>query len=307
MLYGHSAGGEQRRERAMLSRRTLIYPVGQWRLVKRSMSIAAAIIAVAASPAKAGLEGHAEGPKSLLITYRAEASHRPAFRHFLAHHELARLAAWKRRGAIANYQILFNPVVTDNTWDAMLVLNFARFEDTAKWLAIERTSPGGLSPVGLSLGKPVSSYAADIDWEGGKGGATEDAGAIFYVIPYEYRAEAEYHRYIDGYVLPQIKGWMREGVLSGYRILMNRYPVGKPWDSLFILRYRDLSSFGKREATIAKVRVELQSDPAWVKWNENKAGMRTESENVVSQALQTELVGLRRGFLRFFRTSKPRR
>ncbi len=33
-----------------------------------------------------------------------------------------------------------------------------------------------------------------------------------------------------------------KGVLNGYRIFMNRYPVGRPWDALFIYEYRDLEA-----------------------------------------------------------------
>ncbi len=240
------------------------------------------------SPASAQADHHADGPRSLLITYRAEPAKRPAFRQFLAHEEMAQLAAWKRQGVIAGYQILFKPVVTEDTWDAMLVLRFEHFADTAKWMAIERVSPGGLSASGLALAKPVNSYAADADWSGGDDSMNADAGAIFYVIPYEYRAEGEYRKYMDGYVLPQIKGWMREGVLTGYQIFMNRYPVGKPWDALFVLRYRDLSAFGQRETTIAKVRGDLQSDAQWKTWADNKTGIRTESENIIAEAVRAQ-------------------
>jgi hypothetical protein len=241
-------------------------------------------MAAAAAPI-AQADNHSEGPRSLLLTFRADPAKRPAFRQFLAHEEMARLAAWQRQGVIASYQILFNPLVTEDTWDAMIVLRFRRFTDVARWFDIEKDAPGGLSPAGLGLAKPLNSYAADADWEGGEDSARADAGGIFYVIPYEYRAEGEYRKYMDGYVLPQIKGWMHEGVLTGYRIFMNRYPVGKLWDSLFVLRYRDLDAFGKREATIAKVRDLLQSDAQWKAWADNKAGIRTESENIIAQAL----------------------
>lgn len=228
-------------------------------------------------------ENHREGPRSLLITYRVDPAKRAAFRDLMAHEQMARLAAWRKQGIVASYQILFKPYADDYTWDAMLVLRFARFTDVDRWLAIENEAPGGLSPAGLALATPANSYFADLDWTGGVEGADKDA--LFYVIPYEYRAEAEYRRYMDGYVLPQVQGWMREGVLSGYRIFINRYPVGKPWDCLFVLRYRDLDAFGKREATIAKVRDALQSDPQWKAWSDNKAGIRTESENAIAVAL----------------------
>jgi hypothetical protein len=229
----------------------------------------------------------AEGPKSLLITYRAEtAAQRPAFRRYLQHQEWKTLDDLKRQGAIAGFQILFNPFETQDTWDAMVILRFATFEDSAKWIAVERDAPGGLDAEGLKLGHPIDTYSADAAWTAGEESAKADENAMFYVIPYEYRNEAEYRRYVDGYVIPQVAGWMKEGVLTGYRIFMNRYPVGKPWDALFVYRYRDLGAFGKRDATVAKVRAGLVSDPAWKAWSDTKAGLRTESENVVAQAVE---------------------
>lgn len=229
-----------------------------------------------------------DGPRSLLITYRADPAKRPAFRHYLAHEEMVQLSHWKAEGRIQGYQILFNPFVTEDTWDAMLVLRFRAFTDTQKWIALEHDHPGGLAPEGLALAHPFNTYSADADWEGGDDSAAADANAIFYVIPYEYKDEARYRSYLDGYVLPQVEGWMREGVLSGYRIFMNRYPVGKPWDALFIYRYRDLAAFGKRAATVSKVRATLQSNADWVKWSENKGDIRSETENTIAEAIKPE-------------------
>ncbi len=228
-----------------------------------------------------------EGPRSLIITYRAVTpAQRPAFRRYLAHEEWRRLLALRQKGVVKNFQILFNPFQTEDTWDAMVVLRFATFTDTTGWIEVERTAPGGLDRAGLKLGSPVNTYSADADWEEGWDDAAADSRAIYYVIPYEYRKEDEYRSYVDGYVLPQLRGWMREGVISGYSIFMNRYPVGKPWDALFIYRYRNLEAFGRRQATVAKVREGLASDPTWSRWNQNKVGIRTESENTIAEAIQ---------------------
>jgi len=264
----------------------------KWRIGLPVLALAAGMVQarVPAPTSVAAPDGERQdGPRSILITYRTDAARRPAFRQYLAHEEMARLASWKREGVIDGYQILFNPFETEDTWDAMLVLRFTRFTDTARWIAVERGNPGGLDVRGLALGHPFNTYSADIDWEGGDDSVAADHNAIFYVIPYEYRDAAQYRTYFEGYVLPQIRGWMRAGVLSGYRIFMNRYPVGKPWDVLFMYRYRDLSAFGQREPTIAKVRAGLKaSDPEWVKWSQNKTDIRIESENVVAEAVEPE-------------------
>jgi hypothetical protein len=79
---------------------------------------------------------------------------------------------------------------------------------------------------------------------------------------------------------------MREGVLGSYRIYMNRYPVGRPWDSLFVFRYRNLEAFGRREEIIAKVRKTLVDQPVWKQFSDIKQTIRTESENTIAEALQ---------------------
>jgi hypothetical protein len=227
-----------------------------------------------------------EGPRSLLITYRSEPAKRPAFRTYLEGEGSARLAKLQSDGVLSSYQILFNPFTSSGTWDAMTILNFARYADTRRWNEIERTAPGGLSPKGLQLAKPLDTYSADLSWQGTAEGAGTDRERVFYVIPYEYNAADQYRKYVDSYVIPQVKGWMREGVLTGYRIFMNRYPVGRPWDALFIYEYHDLEAFGQRDATVAKVRTTLVDDPVWKQLNEIKQTVRTESENTVAEALQ---------------------
>ncbi len=227
-----------------------------------------------------------KGPRQLLITYRSEAKDRPAFRAYLASEGRALPERWVKEGVLKDYQILFNVVNSSYTWDAMLVLNFNRSADVGRWLALERSSPGGLSSKGLKLARPVDSYLADLAWSG----AVPDAAAqvrdsVYYVIPYDYQAAGEYRKYVAAYVLPQVEGWMKEGVLSSYRFYMNRSPVGKPWDSLFVYQYRDLQAFGRRDEAVAKVREGLKTDPGWQKLNETKASIRSESENTVAQSI----------------------
>lgn len=236
----------------------------------------ACLMSVPAAAAPAG------GPESLLITYRTTPAKRPAFRRYLEHVELARLARWKAEGVLADYQILFNPYNDVDTWDAMLVVRFPGYAQVGRWQSIEQTLPGGLDARGLALGAPVQTYSADLDWSEGDWGG---AGNVFYVIPYEYNNEAEYRAYVEAYVLPQVRGWMRDGALSGYRIYMNRDPVGRRWDCLFVFRYRDLASFGRREAVIAKTRAALASDPEWSRLNAEKRNVRTESDNTITVAL----------------------
>ena len=238
--------------------------------------------AVAAENAVSG------GPRQLLIAYRTEPADRPAFRRYLQQREAKLLARLQRQGILSGYQILFNPFVQPRTWDAMVVLSFTSFADTRRWLDIERTSPGGLSPAGLKLAKPISEYSADLAWEN----AASDEGPaderVFYVIPYTYlSSRAQYEAYVSAYVIPQLEGWIKAGVLSRYRIYLNRYPVGdpEPWDALFVYEYRNLEDFGRRDETIAAVRKTLRADPAWLRLSATKSSLRTEAENTIAERL----------------------
>jgi len=141
---------------------------------------------------------------------------------------------------------------------------------------------------GLKLAKPVAEYSADLTWQGDAQDPGSTDGHIFYVIPYTYLSSVgQYKSYVDGYVIPQVKGWLKAGVLSRYRIYLNRYPVGdpEPWDVLFIYEYRSLEAFGRRDETLAAVRQTLRSDPNWTKLSQTKSGLRTESENTIAEAL----------------------
>lgn len=245
-----------------------------------------AVILLALSSWPAANAAPAEGgPQSLLITYRSEPENRPAFRAWLLGEGRARFDALKKEGAFASYQILFNPFVTSGTWDALIVLEFARYTDTQRWREIERTSPGGLTAKALRLARPVDEYSADKEWSGTAESPGNSRDGVYYVIPYEYVAAPQYREYVDKYVLPQVQGWMGSGVLSGYRIFMNRAPVGPTWDALFIYQYRDLESFGRRDAVVANVRTTLVGDPVWKQLHEIKQTIRSETENTIAEEL----------------------
>jgi hypothetical protein len=256
-------------------------------MIIRYVRIVAACVVTLGLTSIAAAQGQAAGgPTSILIAYRSEPANRPAFRTYLQKDLLPRLAKLKSAGVLSSYQILFNPFTTADTWDAMSVLRFASYGDTQRWKQIERTEPGGLNAAGLHLARPINTYSADLAWEGQADDPGPEEDSVYYVIPYEYSAADQYRKYVDAYVIPQVAGWMREGVLSGYRIFMNRYQVGRPWDSLFVFRYRDLQSFGRREETVAKVRLTLADNPQWQQLNAIKQTIRTESENTIAEALQ---------------------
>lgn len=227
------------------------------------------------------------GPTSLIITYRCSPANRPAFRDSVEKTELARFEKWKRSGVIGSYRLLFNWYADEDTWDLMAIFGFHQYTDLARWQEIERTSPGGLSPAALRLGAPSKAYSADQSWHE-LPAAAENARSksVFLVIPYDVANMEEYKPYVADYVIPQVKGWIREGILTGYSLYLNRYYAGKPWDALLILEYKDLESLGQRESVIAKVRATLSQDPKWKAISDNKKNVRTEKEPVIAEELK---------------------
>ena len=111
------------------------------------------------------------------------------------------------------------------------------------------------------------------------------AAAVYYVIPYEYQSRAGYKTYVDAYVIPQTKGWIREGIVSSYAIYLNQNDTGPIWDSLFILEYKDLASLARRRAVITKVREELGRDPGWKTVSDIKQSFRTEGAIVIAEPI----------------------
>jgi hypothetical protein len=226
------------------------------------------------------------GPTTLIITYRCATANRPAFRDAIVRAELPRFERWKRAGVIKDSHFLFSWYVDENTWDIMTILSFHQYADLARWREIERSSPGGLSQESLRLGGPANTYSADLTWHGRAPNEEGDSSkSVFFVIPYDVVNMEEYKPYVTGYVIPQADGWIKEGVLTSYSLYLNRYYAGKPWDSLLILEYKNLRSFGQRENVVAKVRAALSADAKWKALGENKKNIRIEKESVIAEEL----------------------
>lgn len=224
-----------------------------------------------------------EGPRSLVIAYRTSAGNRPAFRRYLIDKMAPRMRSLQKEGKITGFRVYYSWYRQPQVWDAMVVVQFHDFEAVSKWNETERTMPGGLDGQGLALADPVVTVSADLPWS--KNPEMLRDGEVYYIIPYEYMNGGEYRDYVRGYVLPQLDGWIREGALSGYEIYMNRYAVGPSWDSLFIQRYRDLKSFGRRQYVLDKVRLTLRDDPVWKGFHERKAKIREETENSIAELI----------------------
>jgi hypothetical protein len=246
--------------------------------------LCAAFTFVSANPSVAQPAG---GPTNLIITYRCTAANRPKFREAIEKTEVDRFQKLKSSGVIEDFHLLFNWYVDEDTWDLMAILSFHTYTDVARWKEIERSLPGGLSPEALRFGAPTKTYSVDREWHENATAAEKGSHkSVFLVIPYDVVSMEEYKPYVAGYVLPQMKGWLREGILSGYSLYLNRYYAGKPWDALLVLEYKDLESLGQRDSVTAKVRAALSQDPKWKAISDNKKNIRTEKELVIADEIE---------------------
>lgn len=250
--------------------------------VKRAL-LAVGLLASVAGTAPAQERG--TGPTSLLVTYAAPAAKRAAFRTYLERQGLQQLDRWRNEGVFKDYKVLFSAFSGSETWDAMVVLDFARYADIARWKEIDRRSPGGLTEEGLTLASPTSAYLADDVWRNQAPDRTP-AKAVYLVIPYQYSGVGEYKAYAQAYVIPQYEAWIKARALSAYTVYLSHHTAGKPWDALAVLEYRDIEGFAQRELVKNKARAELASNPEWKKASENKEGKRTEEAVTIADPIR---------------------
>jgi hypothetical protein len=249
--------------------------------MKTLFVVLAALLSLA-SPAANAADPRESGPLAIVITYHAAPANRAAFRKAMEEGEAAQFKRWKDEGVLRGANLLVNRHVDSVTWDAMALLTFASYAGVQRWNVIERTSPAGLSPKALALTSAIETAPGDLMREGGK-----DAGSgVFLIIPYEYLVPVnDYLSYLDGYVVPQMDGWMEEGVLAHYGVFLARYPAGRPWQSMLILEYKSDEALGARDATTAKVRGRLKDNPKWKAISDAKKNVRNEKAPVIADAL----------------------
>ncbi len=239
------------------------------------------LCALLACPAQAA-DPREGGPRSIILTYHTPPTNRLAFRQELEGPGARQLQGWKEEGVLQSYQLLFNRYVDSANWDAMAVLFFAKDSDVERWKQIEMDSPAGLTPKALTLTSAIDTIPADVMRQNGK--SARDS--VFLVIPYEYLVPVnEYLQYLDDYTLPQLDGWMQEGVLAHYDVYLARYPAGRPWQSLLVLEYKGDKGLAARDAAVAKVRGKLKDNPKWKAISDSKKNVRNERPPVIADPL----------------------
>jgi hypothetical protein len=226
------------------------------------------------------------GPLGLIIQYRCAPAKRAEFRRAMSSSQSV-LNKLRSEGSIAEYHILFSRYVDTNSWDALLLLSFASYHDLLRWKDLEVSTPAGLSAEALELTISVESYPVDMVRSGR--GSDRPSSPVYFIIPYSLTVSAAaYQKYADDYVIPQFNGWIREGILSGFQMFMQRYTAARPWDTMIFLRYKDDQNFGRREEIVAKVRRELASNAVWKATSDNKQSVRVEKEAIIADDLAAD-------------------
>ncbi len=236
----------------------------------------------------AGTPPAAQFGNAVVITYRSTVQGRPQLRKAVLKGVVPRLDTWRRNGALAGYQLLFNSFVSPHGWDLMAVLSFKNFDGIEKWRNIERTFPGGLTTHELQLLAPSAEYLMDIAGRSQAAG-TESRPGVFLVIPYRFSPTPldRYLEYAHGYILPETEGWMRHGNISSYDLYVNRFYPDSPVQSLLVIEYKSFDALSHREAVVEQTRKELSADPAWTSWSAAKGQehIRTEGRAVIAEQL----------------------
>ncbi len=230
---------------------------------------------------------NSDGPISLVIAYRARPETRVAFRTWLETKGAAQFARWRAEGVFAEIRILFSPLAGNAPVDALVLLDFARYTDSGRWMRLEREYPGGLTPEALQLAAPVSAHLAE-GIARGAAARREPGKSVCLVAFYAVLTDmAKYRDYARGYVEPQMRGWIDAGVLTGFTMLANQAPLHDPWDAMLVLEYADLAALARRDEVKKAVRAQLAAtDPAWAEWSRDKSDLRKELSLFVAEAIE---------------------
>lgn len=222
----------------------------------------------------------------IVILYRCNAADRPAALAGMRRSGAAQFERWKNDGAIADYLLLFNSFCDENTWDMMAVLSFDSYTQTDKWRDVEEQFPGGLSKEMLAIVKPTQTYLSEARWSFGK--KLDRKHGLFMVIPYEHPDRKIYADFVNSVLVPQFDGWMKEGALNNWSILLTNHYPGKPWDVLLLLEYNGVEGLSQRESARNATAERLEENPGWRLLREISLQFRSEYEVVTARAIAPE-------------------
>ncbi len=219
--------------------------------------------------------------QALVIAYHTSPANWMAFREALRSEALPRFRALQREGILRSYHVLFNRHVDSAGWNTIAMLTFKGPDGLARWKQGARSMPAGLTQDELALTSQIETTPVNLVRQGDARKSV--SSPVTLVIPYRYLVSGTgYLKYLDGYTVPQLKGWIDAGVLSRYTIFMAQYPAGRPWSAMLILEYRSDAALAARDAVKDTVRARLALDPAWKAISDDKKAIREEMAPTVA-------------------------
>ncbi len=239
--------------------------------MKRLLAFLAILFLTGSALAQGAPDPRDAAPLSLIVTYKVAPADRAAMRAIMAGEGVRKLDALRAQHRMAGYRLLWGRYADDSNFDVLLALDFDGATPLANWRTVEEAG-GALPATALRLVKSVVSSPADtLRCFHGAANATP----TYLIISYDYLIAADdYIKYVDGYIVPQMRGWIDANVLGGYDVQLARFAAARPWSSMLMLEYRGDEGLGRRDATTRAVRRQLASVPAWKAFADNKAEVR---------------------------------
>jgi hypothetical protein len=226
-----------------------------------------------------------DGPTTTIMTYKTAPSNRAALRQYMQKKGLPQFQRWKTSGVVGDYRVFLNRYVDNENWDMLIVLTFNKYADVAKWNAVERDNPAGLSKQALMWTTSINTTPSDLMHSKSAQQAPENP--VYVILPYDYSVSTqEYLAYLEAYVAPQYDGWLDEGIMTKYDLYLARYGNARFWSALFILEYRNDEALGKRDKVMAKVRARLREIPSWKAISDSKQNIRVGRQYVIAEELK---------------------
>lgn len=212
---------------------------------------------------------------ALVIEYHTTPGNWLAFRAAMRDKVIPRLDELKENGTLSSFHVYLSREIDAESWNAMAFLDFNGAAGLARWNSTRQERPAGLTQPELALTSAIESTPVSLVGE-----ATADSAAqhpVLLVIPYKYLVTNDaYREYLDGYTVPQLKGWISAGILSSYSIVMDQYPAGRAWNAMLVLEYRSDTALAERDAVKTRTRAQLAHDPKWLAISKSKANIREE-------------------------------
>ena len=79
-------------------------------------------------------------------------------------------------------------------------------------------------------------------------------------------------------MIPQLKGWVKSGLMPSYQIHMDQNPTNAPWHSLLVFEYDGLKGVALRDTLKNDVRKLLKDDAGYKKYSPIKTNIRKEDQ-----------------------------